>query len=193
MINLKPFRDYSEHDVINLFACDTVANKGTLVKPVRSWKNNNGSDISNAGPLNLTSNGAGQKYTNIINDMFEINAKVTPVVNYTDNPKPIGILLNDVKEVDEHGRKLLYDKRKMELMGAVLKDYQAAPILTRGLILINEIEIENRTGGGGQPDVGDVAYVGNNGKIATDGIISIGTFLSKIDENGYCLIKLSIS
>jgi hypothetical protein len=189
---LKPFRDYSEHDVINLFACDSIANKGTLVKPIRSWKDDNGSDSSNAGPLNMTSNGAGKKYTNIVNDIFEINGKVTPVVNYNDTPKPIGILLNDVKELDENGRKLLYDRRKMEEMGAVLKNYHSVPILTRGLILINDIEINNKTGGGGNPDIGDVAYVGNNGKIATDGVISIGTFLSPKDENGYCLVRISI-
>ena len=77
-------------------------------------------------------------------------------------------------------------------MGAVLKDYHSVPILTRGLILINDIEIDNKTGGGGNPDIGDVAYVGNDGKIATDGVISIGTFLSPKDENGYCLVKISI-
>jgi len=184
---LRPFRDYSEHDVINLFACDSIAIRGTLVKPIRSWKDNNGS-----GPLKLTSNGAGQKYTNVVNDMFEINGKVTPVINYNDNPKPIGILLYDVKEFDENGNKLLYNKRKMEEIGAVLKNYHSAPILTKGLILINEIEIDNKEGGGGNPDIGDVAYVGNNGKIATDGIIPVGTFLSPKDENGYCLIKISI-
>jgi hypothetical protein len=189
---LKPFRDYSEHDVINLFACDSIATKGTLVKPIRSLKDNNGSDSSSAGPLNMTSNGAGKKYNNIINDMFEINGKVTPVVNYNDTPKPIGILLNDVKELDENGRKLLYDRRKMEEMGAVLKDYHSVPILTRGLILINDIDITNRTGGGGNPDIGDAAYVGNGGKIGTDGTIVIGTFLSPKDENGYCLIKITI-
>lgn len=189
---LKPFRDYSEHDVINLFACDSIATRGTLVKPIRSWKNNNGSDASTAGPLNMTSDGAGQKYINIVNNIFEINGKVTPVVNYNDTPKPIGILLNDVKEFDENGEKLLYNRRKMEEIGAVLKNYNSVPILTRGLILINDIEIDNKTGGGGNPDIGDVAYVGNNGKIATDGVISIGTFLSKKDENGYCLVKISI-
>lgn len=189
---LKPFRDYSEHDVINLFACDSIATRGTLVKPIRSWKNNNGVESSTSGPLNFTSTGAGQKYTNIVNSMFEINGKVTPVVNYTDSPKPIGILLNDVKEFDENGKKLLYDRRKMEEMGVVLKDYHSVPILTRGLILINDIEIDNKTGGGGLPDIGDAAYVGNNGKISTDGIIPIGTFLSKKDENGYALVRFSI-
>jgi len=189
---LKPFRDYSEHDVINLFACDSVATRGTLVKPIRSWKDKNGVETSNAGPLNLTSDGAGQKYINIVNNIFEINSKVTPVVNYSDNPKPIGILLNDVKEFDENGRKLLYDRRKMEEMGVVLKDYHSVPILTKGLILINDIETDSKTGGGGLPDIGDAAYVGNDGKIATDGIIPVGIFLSKIDENGYALIKFSI-
>jgi hypothetical protein len=194
MPNLRPFRDYSEHDVINIFGCDSVANKGTLVKPIRSWKDDgSGSDSSKSGPLKLTNNSVGGRFPNTSNFFFELNGVVTPTVNWNDTPKPIGILLKDVKEYDENGELLVFNTRKAEMMDVIIKNYNAAPILTRGLILINDIDISNRTGGGGNPDIGDTAYVGSGGKIGTDGIIAIGTFLSPKDENGYCLVKISIS
>ena len=45
MPNLLPFRDYDEHDVINLFAYDgTSVNKGTLVKvkSANGWESTDG-------------------------------------------------------------------------------------------------------------------------------------------------------
>ena len=77
-------------------------------------------------------------------------------------------------------------------MDVVIKDIQSVPILTRGLILVNDIDETNRGGGGGAPDVGDAAYVGSNGRIGTDGVVVIGRFLSEKDENGYALVKISI-
>lgn len=192
MPNLKPFRDYSEHDVINIFSCTSSATKGTLVKPVRSWHDSSGTELSNAGPLQLGSNNAGAAYQNVVANLFDIVATVSPVVNYNDVPTPIGILLNTVAEYDENGEKLINNPRKAIEMGVVLPNVQVAPILTKGIIYVKDIDITNRFSGGGNPDVGDYAYVGDGGKIATDATVVIGKFLSKIDENGYCLVKLNM-
>ena len=192
MPNLLPYRDYNEHDVINLYTCVTVANKGILVKPITSPKDNNGTDNSNAGPLKLTSDGVGERFQNTISDLFEIVGEVSPVVNYTDLPGPIGILLHDVRDLDENGEKLIHNPRKMAEKNIVLPKVQAAPILTKGIILINDIDTFSKTGGGGLPSIGAAAYVGDNGRIGTDGMIVLGKFLSKIDQNGYCLVKLNI-
>lgn len=195
MPNLRPFRDYSEHAVINLFACDTVVNKGTLVKPIRSWKDDGtgtGTDSSTAGPLTLSSTSVGKKFQTTLNDFFTLNGLVTPTVNYNDTPKPIGILLKDVKELDENGEPLIFNPRKVEEMDVVIKNYNAAPILTKGLIIVNDIDTTNYGGGGGDPDIGDVAYAGANGSIATDGLVVVGTFLSPKDQNGYCLVNLNM-
>lgn len=198
MPNLLPFRDYSEHEVINLFACNTIANKGTLVAPVRSWKDNGTStDKSTNGPLQLSSTGPGKLYNNSVSNNFELIGTVTPVVNPTwffpDNAHgvAIGMLLKDVREFDENGEKLIFNSRKAAEMDVVIKDVQAVPVLTRGLVLVNDIDTTNRGGGGGSPDNGDAAYVGSNGRIATDGSILIGRFLSRLDENGYALVKIS--
>ncbi len=72
MPNLRPFRDYSEHDVINIFSCTTSATKGTLVKPVRSWKDSSGTELSSAGPLKLGSSSAGASYSNVVANLFDI-------------------------------------------------------------------------------------------------------------------------
>ena len=192
MPNLLPFRDYSEHDVINLYSCNIVANKGVLVKPVRSPQDSGGTDSSTGGPLKLGSDRSGGAFTNTINNLFDIVGQVTPVVNYNDVPLPIGILLLDVKEVDENGEKLIFNPRKMAEMNVVLPKINTVPILTKGIIRINDIDTTSRHGGGGDPVIGGSAYVGVNGQIATGGLNVIGKFLSKKDELGYCLVKLSM-
>ena len=192
MPNLLPFRDYSEHEVVNLFTCNVVANKGTLVAPVRSWKDNAGVENSKNGPLQMSNTGPGALYPNTFTKNFDLVGTVTPVANHNSVPSAIGILLKDVREFDENGKKLVFDSRKAAEMDVVIKDIQAVPVLTRGLILVNDIDETNRGGGGGAPDVGDAAYVGSNGRIGTDGLVVIGRFLSKKDENGYALVKISI-
>lgn len=192
MPNLLPFRDYSEHEVINFFACTAIANKGTLVKPKRSWKSTGATDKSTAGPLELGSTTPGALYLNTITNNFELVGQVEPVTAYDDVPTAIGVLLKDIREFDENGEKLIYNSRKAAEMDVIIKDLQAVPILTRGVILVNDIDITNYGGGGGNPDIGDAAYVGANGSIATDGVVVIGKFLSRLDENGYALVKISI-
>jgi hypothetical protein len=192
MPNLLPFRDYSEHEVLNLFACTEVVNKGSLVKPKRSWKSTGASDISTAGPLNLGASAPGATYPNTVTQNFELVGQVEPINDYDDIPTAIGVLLKDVREFDENGEKLIFNSRKAAEMDVIIKDIQTVPILTRGLILVNDIDTTNRGSGGGNPDIGDAAYVGLNGRIATDGIVVIGKFLSRMDQNGYALVKISI-
>jgi len=192
MPNLKPFRDYNEHDILNLYTCTSVASKGTLVKPVRSPKDENGTDNSTAGPIQLGSNGVGKKFPYSLSNLFDIVGQVAPVINWNDVPAPLGILLYNVAELDENGEKLLYNPRKAAEMNIILPNTQAAPILTKGIVSINDIDTSNRTGGGGNPTIGAYAYAGNDGKIGTDGSIVVGKFLSELDENGYCLVKLNL-
>jgi len=184
MPNLKPFRDYSEHDVINLLSCDVIATKGTIVKPKKQFNKN---------PLELTNTAPGAQYENTISNLFNIVGSVEPVVNYDDTPIPLGVLLYDVKEKDENGEKLIFNPRKAAEMNIVLPKINTAPILTKGLIMINDIDTSSHVSGGGEPDLGDIAYVGNDGKIATDGIIKIGRFLSTKDQDGYCLVRIDFN
>jgi hypothetical protein len=193
MPNLLPFRDYSEHEVLNFYSCISIANKGTLVAPLKSWKDDGSAyDNSKYGPIDLESTGPGALYNNTVNNNFGVVGRVDTVVDFDQVPNTFGVLLKDVREFDENGEKLIFNSRKAAEMDVIIKDIQAVPILTRGVILVNDIDTTNRGGGGGNPDIGDAAYVGDNGSFATDGEVVVGKFLSRKDENGYCLIKVSI-
>jgi hypothetical protein len=186
MINLKPFRQYSENDVINLFSYigDYPTPAGTVVKVTHNYQTVEGNvlDISQ----NLTS------ANNALSPVFGVVGSVTKVNNFNDTPKPIGILLNTVAEYDENGDLFIHNPRKAAETNTVLP-HQAVPVLTRGIVLISGIDLSNNGTGGGAPEPGDAAYVGNNGTIATDGVIHIGQFLSEIDSDGYVLVKLNFS
>jgi len=183
MPNLLPFRDYSEHDVINLYSCNTVATKGTLVKLITPLGKN---------VLNLSDIGVGNKFSNAISNNFDIIGQVEIVTAYNDVPSALGLLLYEVRKTDENGEPLIFNPRKMAEMGVVMPIIHAVPILTRGIVSINDIDETARIGGsGGAPQLGATAYVGNNGRIGVNGIIKIGKFLSTKDANGYCLMKVN--
>ena len=184
MPNLLPFKDYSEHEVINLYSCTTVANKGSLVKPISGVGKN---------VLNLSDVSVGNKFSNTINSNFDILGQVEIVTAYNDVPSALGLLLYDVRKTDENGDLLIFNQRKMAEMGVVMPIIHAVPILTRGIVSINDIDETARLGGsGGSPQLGAAAYVGNNGRVAVNGLIKIGKFLTTKDSNGYCLMKVSI-
>lgn len=177
MPKLRPYRQYSEHDVINgLFSYSGSApvNAGTIVKITANYKEESGniSDFSDLSTID-----------NTVSSLFSCIGSVTKVVNYDDIPKPIGILLKTVMEFDENGIPLIHEPRKAAERDVVLP-HQAVPILTRGMVLINDIDIS-----AGEPEPGDAVYVGNNGVFATDGAIVVGKFLSTLDADDYCLIS----
>lgn len=183
MPNLKPFRDFSQHDVVNLFAYNGTANAGTLVKIDTNWKDvySEGLSLSNLSNIG-----------NAMSSSFVPVGKVSKTASYTDTP--LGILLKNVIEYDENGTPLIYEPQLLAERDAVLPQ-QAVPVLTKGLILVNDIDVTDNGSGGGYPTIGAAAYVGVDGKIATDGIVRIGTFLSEVTEttsNGYCLVRLNI-
>ena len=202
MPNLKPFRNYSEHDVINLYAYlgEAPVSKGTLVTPINTWKNSDGGVYE--VPVDITST------LNAVSARFDVIAEVTATPTFDTVPAPLGIILKDVREVDENGEYLIYNPRKLAEMDAVLPN-QAVPILTKGIIYTNDFDVTVRSAfgsglvptGSGIPPLpftgllpiaGYPAFAGDDGRIATDGIVLIGKFLSTIDEEGYALVKLDL-
>ena len=186
MPNLKPFRDFSQHDVINLFAYDGTATAGTLVKIDTNWIDTYGEGLSLSNLSNIG---------NTMSSSFVPVGKVSKTTSYAD--PAIGILLKNVIEFDENGTPLIYEPQLLAERDAVLPQ-QAVPVLTKGIILVNDIDTTDNTageGGGGYPTIGAAAYVGTDGRIATDGLVRIGTFLSEVTEessSGYCLVRLNI-
>ena len=184
MAKLLPFRDYDEHDVINLFAFDyagTSVVKGALVK-IKSSAGWNASQ-----ELDHTNSMVGFTLNNVVSDRYAVNARVQ-LAGSGDNP--LGMLLYDVAETDENGEKLIYNPRKAAEMQTTVSG-QAVPILTKGLVLVKGID--------GTPAENAVAYCGTG--TADGGITTtaggtkkaIGRFLGTTGANGEALLHLDVN
>lgn len=178
MPTLRPFRDYNEKDVINLFAFGGTipANKGTLVKVSGDgWKSDQ--EIEFLGSV-------GASYNNTVSERFGVTAKVAVT---TAGERPLGLLLRDVREVDENGELLKFNPRKAAEMEAVLSG-QAVPIVTKGMFHYSGEILSTQS-----PVGGTALYAGVSGQITT-GVSgsSIGIALGAKDTDGVVLIRLSL-
>lgn len=185
MPNIKPFRQYSEHNVLNGFFSVSGATlpfaKGTMVKITGSGWNAELSD-----PLQLGD--VGNHFDGTVSQRFGVQAFVGPA---NSGDFPIGMTLNDVREFDENGEKLVFNPGKAARMQAVISG-QAVPILTKGIVYYSGISTPV-TGG-------DRAYIEDNGAILNyikiTGVspvpMQIGRFLGPKDSAGYALLKLDL-
>lgn len=190
---LRPFRDYDEHDVLNLFSYDTTGlsagsinvTKGVLVKIATGWKNYD-SGVELGGGLEYIGGAGTLQPANVVSQRYGVTAKV---VASTTGETPIGMTLYDVRDTDENGELLKYYPRKAAEMQAVIPG-QAVPVVTRGIFLVQGV--------GGTPAAGSTAYAGVTGTItASTGThptanVAIGKFLGAADTNGETLVKLAL-
>lgn len=187
MPNLRTLQ-YSENDVINLFAYTgngafIPVNKGTFVTI-------SGSGFVNDQTDTLFRGGAGATYAGTLSQRYGPQAQVSVA---TTGDVAVGCLLYDVREVDENGEKLIYNPRKAIENNWVISG-QTVPILTRGLVLYSGV---NETVTAGQ-----VAWV-SGGQLTNTGPASVagtagmylgsraGQFLGTKDDQGWVLVKLN--
>ena len=148
MANLRPFRDYDEKDVINMFALDTAdaiadggfpnlltsydgrVTKGTLV----GWAGGDAGWHSDVEPVEMTEAAGGLDPQNVTSQRYGVLSQVR-IVEAAE--KVLGMLLNDVAVVDENGEQLKFNPRKASELEAVIEG-QPVPIVTRGLFLIED-------------------------------------------------------
>lgn len=178
MANLKPFRDYDEHDVINLFAVNAEsANKGTVVTA-----DSNGVNLKDVSSLDNLST-----YGNTLSAQFNVPWTVSPAASGAAKGEIVGLLLKDVRRVDENGEQLIYNPRKAAEMDVIISG-QAAPILTKGLVLVNGIV--------GTPGFGSGAAVsdagGGNLKVVPYADATVGKFLGPKNDEEYALLKIEL-
>jgi hypothetical protein len=180
MPNLKPFRQYAEVDVINLFAVTGSAtlplSKGTFVRIVGSGFVNTNSNVQMDG-------GNGATYSNTVSPRYSIKPRVAVC---TSGLTPIGMTLYDVRETDENSESLLYHPHKRDEMQCVLSG-QAVPIVTKGIFLYSGI---NST-----PTGGATAYLNDSatdGSLSTVGTVAVGKFLGAKDTYGCALVKIDL-
>jgi hypothetical protein len=139
MATLRPFRDYNEHDVINLFRFSGTipANKGTLVKVIgNGWLTTD--ELERLGSVGAT-------YNNVQSERYGVAAAVGVA---GAGETPVGMLLYDVKETDENGEKLIFHPRKQAEMEVALSG-QAVPVVTKGTFLYSGATLASESPVGG--------------------------------------------
>lgn len=105
------------------------------------------------------------------------------VVAYAANPsgaKPIGVLLNDVVDLDLTRQHINWHKDEVQKGGKVT-------VLRQGQVTTNSVA--------GTPTAGADAYVAASGNISTSqaaGAVKIGQFLSAVDADGYAKVSVNL-
>jgi len=201
-ITLKPFRQYDEHDVINMFAYDvdaTVtagvqATAGTIVQTTSGgWKAGEDiHDISASQPNAAVNNNT---YGNTLSLRYNLLSEVVKFAGLTDDGvdvvQPLGMLLHDVRTLDENGEDLRYNPRKADEMQVVVPG-QAVPIVTRGLFLLHDSagNVLNTVSAGEKIGANDSGIVGD---VANAADVVIGKALGDFDTvTNTLLIKLEL-
>ena len=185
---LLPFRDYDEHDVVNLFAFDdaavnmdssTVINAGSVVKIRTGWSNTDETQqLGNAG--------AG--YDNVVSQRYGVAAKVEWCNGGSE--APLGITLYDVREQDENGELLKFNPQKAAEMQAAISG-QAVPVATKGIFLFHSGAM---VADGATFSAGDTVYTSGDGQITPTALsnTSIGKALGAQDSDSDVLVKLEL-
>ena len=189
MPNLKPFRDYDESNVINLFTVTgvTTLSKGTFVTAASSGVNLRDDSVVNNISI----------YGNSVSALFTPAWSLATAPSGSLKNTVIGATLKDFRTTDENGEVLLFHPRKAAEMDVIISG-QAMPVITKGLFLYSGIG----TGTYGNPSFGSGFAVADAGDgsikvapYATSGSINanvLGKFLGGINQDGYALIKIEL-
>ena len=187
---LKPFRDYDEHDVLNLFSfgdsevalgVNDVVYAGSVVKIKTGWKNDDETQdmIGNVG--------AG--YDNTVSQRWGVTAEVEYCNGGSETP--LGVTIFDVREYDENQEALKFNPRKQDELQAVLTG-QAVPVATKGTFLF-------ATGAwvasGAAVAAGASIYTSGDGQVTPTlqgANTKIGKALGGPDSDGAVLVKLEL-
>ena len=149
---IEPFRDYSEHEVVNLFALDVASGDD-----LKTWKPGNSSAakydqgvvvsaklaalpgdlpsstaLKTSGALRDYLGASGQPHAGFnAYPICEMSVEPTP-----SSGVPMGLTLKQTLAYDENDENLLRYPLKKDELQAVLPGH-AVPVLTRGLVLLN--------------------------------------------------------
>lgn len=104
------------------------------------------------------------------------------VVAYAAHPsgnKPIGLLLNDVVDIDLTRQHINWYRDEVQKGGKVT-------LLRQGEVVTDMID--------GSPEAGDDAYVGDDGELSTTSTnsVKVGQFLSEKDAAGFARVSINI-
>jgi len=189
-MNLKPLNNLDEHDTYNFFALkDATGAKGTpVVIDGSGWNNSYSTPIVSNTTLQGNPNTAPNSNL-FYSPRWEIRSRVRPAVS---GEVPFGIQLYDVKELNQWGYSLVYDKQR-RLEAQALISGEAVPITKKGLLLVGPFPT-----GGTQPGPGKFAVVKGVGDwgvlAATSGVKpsgAFGEFIGSPDNDGYAPVIIN--
>jgi hypothetical protein len=189
--NLRPFRDYSEHEVLNFFAysgaaenSSVIQTKGAAVKLSAEGFTVGPTSSSANQPIDLLGN-VGATFPLSQSQRFGVRPKVT----LATSGDVLGLTLLDVRELDENGEKLIFNPRKAAEMNVVISG-QAVPVLTRGTILYSGSAISNATAGQYAVVSGTAGELANTSTLRLNEV-AVGKFLGNAVSNT-ALIKIAL-
>ena len=183
MANLRPFRDYDEKDVINLFAMNlaTGTNADGAISLGTDWSGrlSHGHVVALDNGWNkglelhemMEDAGAGSAgLSNVTTQRYGVTAKIKSAGG---DLIPLGLTLHHVAAYDENGELLKFNPRKATELEACI-DGQAVPVVTRGSFLVNGVDVSDQ--GDGSAVALDATWLAAGGKLyaGADGSITSG-------------------
>lgn len=138
--DLRPFRQYSEKDVVNLYAYSgdsSLVRKGLVVKIQGDGFAPD--TTSNGYDVNARLGDVGAAYGNVVSQRYGATPKIAAALS---GDRAIGITLMDIRELDENGEKLVFNPRKAAEMGVVISG-QAVPVLTQGIVMYSGVTVSD--------------------------------------------------
>jgi len=181
--NLKPFRQYNDNDVINLFAhVSGSVNKGTVVKAVSGSMSAHPNEYGSAADSNAPSRVTSLRAT----VPWKIDTCSSGDVNV------LGILLYDIRETNANGEKYIFRPRYDTSEQQIVISGQAAPVLTKGMVEINGF---SGTAGPGSGAIVSTVTPGRllvSNSVAKFGSGRVGTFLTTSGADGYAILKIEL-
>ena len=168
-IRLLPFRQYNEHNVINLFAYDAVGAAAALSEPFTNGDNDAGVFVTitngnmDEDPVVYETNSYLGKtdYPHIGRDQYPVVPLKYKAA--TGGQQVLGVTLKQTLTHDENGEKLLYYPQKALEMSALLTG-QAVPILSKGIVTLNETAVSSPDDGGIFPYPGSDVVISHTEK-----------------------------
>ena len=183
MATIRPFRDYDEHEVINLFALSGLANKGTFVTAVGSGFN---FETVSAFDDNSFINGT-------VSARFNVPHLLAPAGSGVAASSVLGMTLKTVAAVDENGYPLKFEPKKAAERDLIISG-EAVPVVKRGLFLYSGVVGTPAFGSGlALSDAGDGSLkTVNPAASGFDDTKVVAKALGPKDSNGFVLIDIKL-
>jgi hypothetical protein len=190
-----PYRDYSEHDVVNLFALDVSSktlssfvpngtgdfDAGVVVSVSAGALPGEVSELRASTPDNLRDYlGASFSGAHIGFNGYPANTGMT-VAPANGSGRALGITLRETLAFDENGEKMLSYKQKLDEAQGVLPG-QSVPVLTKGLILLSASAFSSAPALGDDLEVSSTASTAGKLVKATTGTV-VGSVIAIGEES----------